>query len=96
VSETLILSENDGPDVIEVEGRIRVIGECAFAYTNYFSELIFSNKVELEIIGPFAFCHSSVRSLRIPRSVERIGASAFARSQLRDIEFEEDSRLDKI
>jgi hypothetical protein len=92
-SQTIVYCEDGEIAILFIDGGIRVIGEWAFAYLGRMREFVFLQDSQLECIAPFAFFHSSVRAICIPRSVKRIGESAFAHSELADIDFEFDSGL---
>ncbi|MBR4844022.1 MAG: leucine-rich repeat protein [Alistipes sp.] len=67
----------DGKGVIEFEGDVTTIGECAFAYCSSLTSVTIPDSVTTIGYGAFGEC-SSLTSVTIPDSVTTIGDAAFS------------------
>ena len=66
----------DGKGVIEFDGDVTTIGECAFAFCSSLTSVTIPDSVTTIGYGAFAVC-SSLTSVTIPDSVTAIGYAAF-------------------
>ena len=58
--------------------QVKIIRECAFQNNTKITEVVFDDRNQLEEIKFGAFWNSSIKSIRIPASVKKIGLLAFA------------------
>lgn len=86
---------------IEIPKSVTIIKKRAFEGCMRLESVIFDEESELKIIdgeyfnGAFTDCNN-LKQIKIPKSVTRIGQSAFYSSGLQSITFEEDSQLVEI
>lgn len=82
--------------------KIRIPSSCesiepnAFEWTNNLEIVYFGENSNCRTIGEKAFCRSGIQKITIPSSLIKIEKAAFKRSNLKSIEFEENSKLTEI
>lgn len=82
--------------IAKIPSFIKHIKPYAFYLCKSLQEIEFSEDSELQTIGEYAFAKSSLKSIKIPKHVKKIGEYAFFCCKLKSFSFSEQPELNTI